>query len=307
MAVPKINAYNNKQKPAHELITPQESSAIYYREHGSPHPLIRWHYHQEYELHLITHGTGKVFVGDYIGNFYPNQLILTGPNLPHNWISQTDSPCDERDKVVTFEHRPIELSRASFPEVSELAPLLQRARFGIEFTSTTIINEVHLLINLIAKSNGLQRLSYFLTMMSLLAKTTHYKLLSSTQYDAQVTSEKNQALTDKAVNFIVANYKRPLTQTEVATYLSMQTTYFSRFFRQATGRRFVEFVTSLRIARACDLMANSHLQITAICFEVGFTNISNFNRQFHKLKNMTPSEYRKCLNNFDGDEKNTSE
>ena len=56
-------------------------------EHGFPTPLARWHYHDEYELHLIVATSGKAFVGDWIGQFQPGHLVLCGPRLPHNWIS----------------------------------------------------------------------------------------------------------------------------------------------------------------------------------------------------------------------------
>lgn len=72
--------------------------------HGFPTPLARWHYHDEYELHLITATSGKVFVGDWIAPFQPGQLVLTGPRLPHNWVS-TDLPVGgvaERDLVIQF-------------------------------------------------------------------------------------------------------------------------------------------------------------------------------------------------------------
>jgi AraC-like DNA-binding protein len=285
---------DRRANPAYELINPLEHSSILYRQHGFPHPLVRWHYHREYELHLITHSAGKVFVGDYIGNFYPGHLILTGPNLPHNWISQTDNgeTFDERDRVVTFTDELIQSARTVFPEITALDVLLEHSRFGIEFQGATLIREAQALMQEIAQAEGLKRLAAFLSLMSLLAETEQYQLLSSDQYHT-VSGEKNQHRVNLAVNYIVEHYNRDLGLEEVAEHLAMQPTYFSKFFRQATGRRFIEFINSLRITRACDLLAHSSLPITDICFEVGFCNISNFNRRFHALKGMTPSDYRK--------------
>ncbi|MCP8688206.1 AraC family transcriptional regulator [Marinobacterium sedimentorum] len=288
------NRAERQADPAYELINPLENSSILYRQHGFPHPLVRWHYHQEYELHLITASSGKVFVGDYIGNFYPGNLILTGPNLPHNWISQTNDgeTFAERDKVVTFTDELIQSARSVFPEITSLDTLLQRSRFGIQFQGPALISQVSTLMQEISQSEGLRRLAAFLSLMSLLAETDQYALLSSDQY-RRLGSEKNQHRVNLAVNYIFEHYNRDLSLEEVAEHLAMQPTYFSKFFRQATGRRLVEFINSLRITRACDLLAHSDLPITEICFYVGFTNISNFNRRFQALKGMTPSDYRK--------------
>ena len=84
-----------------------------------------------------------------------------------------------------------------------------------------------------------------------------------------------------------------MSQEEVAEHLGMTTTYFSRFFKQATGRGFVEFVNRLRVSKSCELLSKSDKPVTDVCFESGFSNISNFNRRFQQLKGMTPSGYRK--------------
>ncbi|TIP54810.1 MAG: AraC family transcriptional regulator, partial [Mesorhizobium sp.] len=69
-----------------------------------PFRTVRWHFHPEYELHLVVATTGRYFVGDFIGEFEPGNLVLTGPNLPHNWVS--DVPPGEtvplRGRVVQF-------------------------------------------------------------------------------------------------------------------------------------------------------------------------------------------------------------
>ena len=98
--------------------------------HGFPTPLARWHYHDEYELHLITATSGKVFVGDWIGPFQPGQLVLTGPRLPHNWVSMdmTEGSVPLRDLVIQFSHEPLAHASETIPELSEVLPLLERAK-----------------------------------------------------------------------------------------------------------------------------------------------------------------------------------
>src|SRR3954466_8626188 len=71
-------------------IRPGESFAAW--AHGYPYRTVRWHFHPEYELHMVVATTGRYFVGDFIGEFAPGNLVLTGPNLPHNWVS--DLPKD---------------------------------------------------------------------------------------------------------------------------------------------------------------------------------------------------------------------
>ena len=102
-------------------ITDRSAGAIRYLEHGYPSPLVRWHCHNEYELHYIVASSGKAFVGDYIGEFRPGSLMLTGPRLPHNWISDVDAGerFELRDMVVHFEHRTVTGAAEHIPELRE--------------------------------------------------------------------------------------------------------------------------------------------------------------------------------------------
>src|SRR5687767_8510707 len=106
-----------------------ETGIIRCLEHGWPTPLARWHYHDEYELHLIVATSGKAFVGDWIGQFEPGHLVLTGPRLPHNWISMDmDRSVPVRDLVIQFPHEPVAQVAETVPEFAEVLPMLERAK-----------------------------------------------------------------------------------------------------------------------------------------------------------------------------------
>ena len=281
-------------KPEFEWVEQRGDESIRYLDHGYPSPLVRWHYHEEYELHLITTTSGKVFVGDYIGNFTPNSLILVGPNLPHNWISNVEKGehVALRDRVINFSHDLINACDSVFPETRALAPFWQRAQYGIEFLDAAEIPRAVELFEEVAESSGFRRLTRFWELIELLAAMSDYRVLSSSTY-LPITDEKILNRLNRALDFIFDHYQKGISLEEVAAHVKVSPTYFSKFFKKATGHRFIEFINSLRINKACEHLAHSDEPITEICFLVGFNNIANFNRRFYDLKKMTPSEYRK--------------
>jgi AraC-like DNA-binding protein len=268
--------------------------------HGFPTPLARWHYHDEYELHLITSTSGKLFVGDWIGPFQAGQLVLTGPRLPHNWVS-LDLPeggVAQRDLVIQFSHEPLVRASENIPELAEVLPLLERAKHGIEFFGLSDTAEAHW--HKVKGSRGLKRFTAFCDFLADLAACTDYRLLSS----VQLQSNDDDAELDQ-INALVSRITEHLSDehsvTALATELGMSESRFSRFFRKATGNTFTDFVNRVRISRACQLLMDTDQQITHICYEVGFNNVANFNRRFLEIRGMTPSEFRKhSLTRFRG-------
>lgn len=260
--------------------------------HGAPNPLIRWHFHEEYELHLILETSGKMFVGDYIGRFTPGNLVLTGPRLPHNWIS-ADIPeggVAERDLAMQFTAEPIQAASELIPELRDALPLLERAKHGIEFDNIT--QEAHDSMRKIQESTGLERFSEFIHLLSTLANHSEYRLLSSVQmqsFDDDATLHK----ISEVVDYISEHYATPFTMAEIAENFHMNESRFSRYFRRATGNTFTDFVNRLRINRSCQLLMETDQYISTICYKVGYNNVANFNRRFMEVKGMTPSEFRR--------------
>ncbi|MBK5196072.1 MAG: helix-turn-helix transcriptional regulator, partial [Proteiniphilum sp.] len=95
----------------------------------------------------------------------------------------------------------------------------------------------------------------------------------------------------KVISFIKREYNRQLTLKEIASVARMNQTAFCRFFLDKTGKTCTQYINSLRINYACKLLQEKKSTITEICYECGFNNISNFNRQFKQITKHSPTEY----------------
>ena len=272
-------------------IRPGESFAAW--SHGYPFRTVRWHFHPEYELHLVVATRGRYFVGDFIGEFEPGNLVLTGPNLPHNWVSDipkgTTVPL--RCRIVQFTEQFIAGMQAALPELAALQAMLERSPRGVLFSQETS-RQVAPFMQELMDAQGVRRIELFLLIFGILSRGQHAQALASASYLPDPSGYMSVGI-NKALAFLRGHLTQPFTEAELAAIAGQSTSAFSRAFRKHTGMSLVQYVKRLRINLACQiLMSDEQAAITEICFEVGFNNLSNFNRQFRAEKGMTPSRFR---------------
>lgn len=261
-------------------------------EHGYPTLLARWHCHDEYELHLIVATRGKAYVGDYIGEFSPGHVVLTGPRLPHNWVS-TEFPeggVALRDLVMQFSDAPLRRAVGVIPELRDVQAMLERARFGIEFRGMAqVVREGY---ERIRAAHGLHRLGHFLELLGELAACKDHQLLSTAQ---MLGGEDGAALErfGRILEYLNEHCTEDFTHAQVAEAVGMSDTLLLRDFKRITGGGFNDFRTRLRVNRACRMLMETDRVVRDVCYEAGFNNLANFNRMFLKLKGMTPVEFRR--------------
>ena len=64
-------------------------------------------------------------------------------------------------------------------------------------------------------------------------------------------------------------------------------------FKEYVGLSAIEYITHFRIEKACKELAGTNKSVMEIAFECGFSNLSNFNRQFRRIAGCSPTKYRK--------------
>lgn len=283
-------------KPDLEVVQIREGESFKAWSHGYPFHTVRWHFHPEYEIHLVVATEGRYFVGDFIGEFEPGNLILTGPNLPHNWVS--DVPKDVmvplRCRIIQFSEDFIGGVMGVFPELAALGPVLEASRRGLLFSKETAASIAPFMEELMT-AQGARRIELFMLIAGALSRAQGTEMLASAGYLPDPSGYMSAGM-NKALAFVREHLTVPFSEADLAEIAGQSTSAFSRAFRRHTGMSLVQYVKRLRINLACQiLMSDEQASITDICFEVGFNNLSNFNRQFLAEKGMPPSQFRRLL------------
>ena len=282
-------------KPDLEVVQIGRSESFKAWAHGYPFHTVRWHFHPEYEIHHVVATSGHYFVGDFIGNFEPGNLVLTGPNLPHNWVSHlaTGESVPLRGRVLQFTEDFIGNAMALLPELAACESLLETSRRGALFSPATAEAAAPMLAELVT-AQGIRRIEVFIGLLGLLQRA-EVTTLTSTNYLPDPSGFMSTGI-NEALAYINANLTEPFTETDLSAIAGLSPSAFSRSFRRHTGQSLVKYVNRLRINLACQLlMGKDEMKITDVCFSSGFNNISNFNRQFQAQKGMTPSRFRELL------------
>ncbi|AHF16201.1 AraC family transcriptional regulator [Niabella soli] len=279
---------------------PQEidKSFILFEEKGT-YFVYPWHYHPEYELVLITKSTGRRMVGDHIGYFQEGDLVLMGPALPHVWVNddvyvkgEASTPAEAI--VVQFVPEFLGQHFLNIPEIEPFRKILLKSKRGLAIRGKACKMITSLMIKMRGQ-NGLQRLASLLTIFDILSGTRDYELLASPTYEQSIQATDYSDRFSKITDYIMRNFNNDIALHEIAGVANMGVTAFCNFFKQHHKATFVEYLNIVRIGHACKLLGEKNFNVVEIAYECGYNTLANFNRQFKKIKSMTPSEYRKTL------------
>jgi len=250
-----------------------------------------FHHHPEIELTLIAGSSGHRYVGDHIGRFAPGDLVLMGPDLPHMYIS--DATFSGRAHSIVLQFLPTCLGSSFFQlgELKGIRHLFERSRVGLSFHGRTRDKVAPLLAQLIGL-DGFARLAAFLNILEILARSKEFRVLASPTYSPSLALYQGERI-NRVCELVSRKFKEGITQSEAARTARMSAPSFSRFFRRATNRTFRAFLNEVRIGHASQMLLETDQTVAEICYDSGFGNLSNFNRQFLKLRKASPRAYRR--------------
>lgn len=249
------------------------------------------HSHRNYELNFVVNARGRRFVEGNIANFREGDLVLMGPEVSHGWeiTNKEDNPTSI---TIHFAEDFFKSGLFDIPEFECFRNILAQSKYGLYFRA---INPDHFENDLrtLMEIEGFDAMMQLLKIFRYLSQTKDIQLLSNPE-DSWEARLSNDERINKIYDYVFRNFYNGVKLGDVAQLVNLSESAFCTYFKKTTKISFFTFLKEVKINFACKLLTTEKDKtIAEICFESGYKNIANFNRQFREITNMNPREYRK--------------
>ena len=250
------------------------------------------HRHREFELNFVEHGAGvRRVVGDSIETVGEYDLALIGAeNLEHVWENGTCQSPDIREITIQFAPDFLGDKILEKNQFDSIRKMLKAAEHGLSFPLDSIMRVYHYLDTLASEQDHFQQFLKFMSILNELSKG-EYKILASSSFAHSSRNQESRRVT-KVKQYINDHYAEDLRLDNMAELVGMSPSAFSRFFKMRTGKSLSDYILDIRLGFAARMLVDSTKNISEICYESGFNNLSNFNRIFKSKRGSTPRDFR---------------
>lgn len=254
------------------------------------------HAHPEIQIMLILKSEGTLIAGDYVGRFDAGDLFVIGSNLPH--VFRNDAGYYQADKKLVAHSISLYFNQHylgehfwQLDEMEAVRKFVEKAKRGYRITGLSK-DEIAKRVKQIPAQSGIEKIISLFEILNLLTISSDLGTLSVSHEHESYSASEGKRMND-ILKFTFQESHRKIYIDEVADIANLSTEAFCRYFKVRTMKTYTNFLNEVRISNACKLLINKDLSIQDVCFQVGFSNLSNFNRIFKRVTGHTPSNYLK--------------
>lgn len=256
------------------------------------------HYHEEFELNFIQNGKGtQRVIGDHVEEIDALELVFLGPNLPHAWFTHKCKSKEIFEITVQFHCDFLDEKFLQRAQMRNIRSLFERSVRGILFSRATTEALRPRLMALPEKS-GFDSVLELLSILHNLSVSQNMRTLASASFGSHDVRSYNSRRVEKVIIYLNRNFDRNVTLSDAAKLADMTPIAFSRFFKQRTGKNFIDALNDIRLSHASRMLIETTQSVNEIAYKCGFNNMSNFNRIFKKKKECTPKAFRQVYNAY---------
>ncbi|RMZ50979.1 AraC family transcriptional regulator [Flavobacteriaceae bacterium PRS1] len=269
-------------KPEHDALVYQEDHELVFYD--------KFHQHEEIQVSYIAEGEGTLVVGDTVNHYKKGDVLVIGSKLPHVFKSEVNTNKKSLMLSLFFTESSFGKHFFKLEELSQFRLFFKRSENGLKATSHK--QKLQYYFFQLKESSKFERFIILLNILDILSKS-RYRPLSSFVYDKQYSDIEGKRMS-AVMEYTMNNFQDTIRLEDIAKISAMTKNAFCKYFKKRTNKTYFRFLNELRVENACKLiLSDKELSIAEIADKSGFNNISNFNRQFKNVKQMTPSQYKK--------------
>ncbi len=278
-------------RPEYEQIQPLGSSSFIAKQViRKSRPLLSqaWHYHPEFEICYSPKSHGLRYVGNTISKYTEGDLVFLGSNLPHGFTTK-----DETEQIV-IQFRYDFLGKEFFrsTEMSQILAFLDSSSRGFQLQGAIlkrVVTQIYQLFDL----SGFGRLNVLLNILDELSHEKSLVPICDADYAKNINIKQLDRV-QRIFQFIEENYQNKINIEDACSVVNLTESAFYKFIKKHTNKKFTVLLNEYRVEHAAQLLLDTELQVSDICYQSGFNNLSHFNRQFKWVTGMVPSAFREA-------------
>lgn len=255
----------------------------------APSQQIGKHSHSLWELTYIIIGEGVHTIGDTTAPFRQGEIMLIPPDTTHLWqfdTSRTDSHGHIANISVFFDTDTLTALSNVIPEYGSIIEEFRSLSEAVCYAGETHDRISSLLLSMRGLS-ATMRIPKMFELIAAISDTTNCRKAGSNNI-----KERTERRLDSVRIYCDCNYARDISLDEIAAYAGMNKSAFCSFMRRHTGMNFSKFINSIRLERAYEMLSRTDNNISTIAYDVGFSNVTYFNRLFRSRFGCTPKSVK---------------
>lgn len=262
---------------------------VSYRKAQSHH-MPASHFHSTYEIYFLLSGQRTFFIQDRTIVASEGDVVIVAPNVLHR---TTNAAVSEHERLIVNIDRSL-IGLTNGDEAGFLQPLLEREYVFMRFylhERQSVEELAHgMMQEMRERQPGFELYARALVQQLLVVCGRHIGRGSVVPLVSPSPMHERIA---NIVRYMNDHYMEDLSLQRVADRFYVSTYYLSRFFKEATGFSFVEYLNSVRVKEAKKLLEGSPMKVGAIARKVGFHSVTHFGRVFKLVTGYVPLYYRK--------------
>ena len=256
----------------------------------------------KYYIRLIHKGERKIIIDNETHNLKAGSILLINPGQPHcietnvdkeietytmilteSFIKQFLTTFKEKDKrllevtdldlidTIEFQHQHI----TNQPEIGYLI-------------KKSIVENSEIYASGFARELFIQEILFYL----LSIEFKEYLQLKNYENESLTIREEIKSRIEVVIEFLHSKYNEKVSLKECAKIANMSEAHFRKLFKKITGVSPYQYLVTIRLDKAKDMIKYSKKSITEIAFDLGYPSIASFTKAFRNYTGVPPSEFR---------------